>query len=69
MRLLTQVLMPEICCGTLKSVVHFHLHFHLGHLADTFIQSDLQRVHVLKEKQQYITVVHKDKNRAGFKHS
>jgi len=26
-----------------------HLHLHLGHLADTFIQSDLQRVHLLKE--------------------
>jgi len=34
---------------------------------DTFIQSDLQRVHLLKE--QYISVVHKDKNRAGLQHS
>jgi len=25
-----------------------HLHLHLGHLADAFIQSDLQRVHLLK---------------------
>jgi len=46
-----------------------HLHLHLGHLADAFIQSDLQRVHLLKERQQYITVVHKDKNRAGLEHS
>jgi len=48
---------------------HHHAHLHLGHLADAFIQSDLPRVHLLKERQQYITVVHKDKNRAGFKHS
>jgi len=34
---------------------------------DAFIQSDLQRVHLFKERQQYISVVHKDKNRAGFK--
>jgi len=33
---------------------------HLGHLADAFIQSDLQRVHSLKERQQYITVVPED---------
>jgi len=26
-----------------------HLQLHLGHLADAFIQSDLQRVHLLKE--------------------
>jgi len=42
------------------------LHLHL-HLADAFFQSDLQRVHLLKERQQYI--VYKDKNRAGYKHS
>jgi len=35
------------------------LHLHLGHLADAFIQMKLQ----------YIAVVHKDRNRAGFKHS
>jgi len=38
-------------------------------LADAFIQSDLQRVHLLKERQQYITVVPEDRNRAGLKHS
>jgi len=43
---------------------YFKLHLHLGHLADAFISSDLQRVHLLKERQQYITVAHKDKNRA-----
>jgi len=30
------------------------------HLADAFIQSDLQRVHLLKERQQYIAVVPED---------
>jgi len=29
--------------------LHLHLHLHLGHLADAFIQSDLQRVQLLKE--------------------
>jgi len=43
-----------------------YIRLHLWHLADAFIQSDL---HLLKERQQYISVVHKDKNRAGFKHS
>jgi len=52
-----------------KSTCYLHLHSHLGHLADAFIQSNLQRVHLLKERQQYITVVRKDKNRVGFKHS
>jgi len=37
--------------------VELHLHLHLGHLADAFIQSDLQRVHLLKEREQYITLV------------
>jgi len=46
-----------------------YLHLHLGHLADAFIQSVLQRVHLLKDRQQYITMVHEDNNRAGFKHS
>ena len=26
-----------------KGTSHFHFHFHLSHLADTFIQSDVQR--------------------------
>jgi len=30
------------------------LHLHLGHLGDAFIQSDLQEVHLSKERQQYI---------------
>jgi len=34
-----------------------------------FYPKRLQRVHLLKERQQYIAVVYKDKNRAGFKHS
>jgi len=38
-------------------------------LADAFIQSDLQRVHLLKERQQYITAVPEDKNRVVFEHS
>jgi len=37
-----------------------HLDLHLGHFADAFIQSDLQRVHLLKERQQYITVLPED---------
>jgi len=49
--------------------VNLHLHLHLGHLADAFIQRNLQRVHLLKERQQYITVVPEDKNRAVFEHS
>jgi len=41
---------------------------HLGRLVDAFIQSDFwERVRLSKE--QYIAVVHKNKNRAGFKHS
>jgi len=40
-----------------------------GYIHIYIIQSELQRVHSLKERQQYITVVHKDTNRAGFKHS
>jgi len=45
------------------------LHLHLGHLSDAFIHSDLQKVHLLKERQQYITVVPEDKNRAGLEQS
>jgi len=44
----------------------FIITLYLGHLADAFVQSDLQRVHLL---QQYITVVHKNRNRAVFEHS
>jgi len=46
-----------------------HLHLHLGHLADAFIQSDLQSVHLSKGSQHYIAVLHKDKNSTVFKHS
>jgi len=46
-----------------------HLHLHLGNLADAFIQSELQRVLLLKERQQYIAVVPKDRNRAVFDYS
>jgi len=31
------------------SHLHLHLYLHLGHLTDAFIQSDSQRVHLLKE--------------------
>jgi len=34
--------------------IRYLLHLHLGHLADAFIQSDLQRVQLLKERQQYL---------------
>jgi len=34
---------------TVCDAIHVHLHLHLGHLPDAFIQSDLQRVHLLKE--------------------
>jgi len=47
-------------------LLSIYLHLHLGHLADTFIQSDL---HLLKERQHYIAVVPEDKNRAVFEHS
>jgi len=36
-------------------VISGHLHLHLGHLANAFIQSDLERVHLLTERQQYIS--------------
>jgi len=51
--------------GYMFSFTVLHPHLHWGHLADAFIQSDLQRVHLLKDRQQYITVVHKDKNRVS----
>jgi len=50
-------------------VIIIHLRLHLGHLADAFIQSDLQRVHLLKERQQYISVVPEDRNILGLEHS
>jgi len=49
-------------------VAPLYLNVHLGHLADAFIQSNLQRVHLLKETAIY-QCVHKDRNRASFKHS
>jgi len=52
--------------GGLWEMESKHLHLHLRHLADAFIQSNLQKVHLLKERQQYITVVPEDKNRAVF---
>jgi len=52
-----------------NSLLNLHLHLQLGHLADAFIQSDLQGVHLEKERQQYIAVLHKDKNRTRFEHS
>jgi len=33
--------------------LHLLLHLHLGHLAESFIQSDLEKVHLLKEKAIY----------------
>jgi hypothetical protein len=33
----------QVCFTPAESVLHFPLfHFHLGHLADAFVQSDLQ---------------------------
>jgi len=59
---------PRISRTESHQVVVLILHLHLGHLAfDTFIQSDLQRVHLLKEAAIYHC--DKDKDRAGFKHS
>jgi len=46
------------CKDKLFLVLSIYIYIlHLGHLADAFIQSDLQRVHLLKERQQYINVV------------
>jgi len=38
--------------------LHLHLHLHLGHLADAFIQSDLQRVHLLKVGIEQVSSIH-----------
>jgi len=43
---------------------YLYLHLHLGHLADAFIQSDLQRVHLLKET---VSSIHScEANRTSF---